>query len=110
MAQLYMRVFVFSKKIIFCCRHKTDKHLPLFPTTVTLNFNHNHELTCSDALRHRDVSDDTRDKLLYLFKRDYRPADALRVLKQELQVEHGENFEVVTADRAMCPDIGYCWR
>ena len=59
---------------------------------------------------HRDVSEVTREKLLDLFRQNHRPAEALRMLKQQLQVEHRDNFEAVASDRARCPDIGYCWR
>ncbi|XP_071488208.1 uncharacterized protein [Diadema antillarum] len=91
-------------------RNKADTHMPEYPTTVVLSFRHNHNIMCADALRHRDVSRETQEKLISLFKMKYTPSAALEALRTDLRAEHGDNYCMVTADRAVCPDLQYCWR
>ena len=64
----------------------------------------------ADALRHRDVSSKVREKLVAFFKEGFTPAKALDLHKYDLQVEHGDNYVVVSGDRSVCPDLGYCYR
>ena len=84
--------------------------MPDFPTVVKLKHTHNHGINCADALRHRDVSQETREKLISLFHNKHSPTTALDAIKYELQVEHGEQYYMVAADRSMCPDLQYCCR
>eukprot|EP00057_Strongylocentrotus_purpuratus_P009221 XP_011663695.1 PREDICTED: uncharacterized protein LOC752725 isoform X2 [Strongylocentrotus purpuratus] len=91
-------------------RNKTDRHLPEFPAVVKFCYQHNHNVSCSDALKYRDVSRETTQKLRELFHRKYGPTAALEALKNQLQVEHGSNYYKVAADRAVCPDVQYCCR
>ncbi|XP_072050227.1 uncharacterized protein [Amphiura filiformis] len=88
----------------------TDKHLPEFPTVVSFKYQHNHNILCADALKHRDVSKETEEKLRGLFFRKYGPTAALETLKYDLQVKHGDDYFRVAADRSICPDIQYCCR
>ena len=65
---------------------------------------------CAEALKYRDVSKETEDKLRDLFGKKYGPTAALETLKYDLQLKHDQDYIKVAADRAMCPDIGYCCR
>ena len=65
---------------------------------------------CADALKFRDVSAETKEKLMGLFQRKYGPAQALQMLEYDLQVEHGSDYYRVAADRSVCPDLQYCTR
>lgn len=96
--------------ILFSNRNKTDKHLPQFPTSITFNYRHNHNIHCAATLRHRNVSKATEEKLTTLFFKKYGPTAALEALKYELQVEHGEQYYKVAGDRSICPDLQYCGR
>ena len=77
---------------------------------VFIRGNHNHPIMCADALKYRDVSRETQEKLTDLFKRKYGPTTALEALKYELQLKHGAEYFKAAADRAVCPDIGFCCR
>ena len=54
-----------------------DPHLPAYPMIVVLQFIHNHPIMAADALKHRKVADETRQKFLDLFKSGHSPATAL---------------------------------
>ncbi|XP_071500591.1 uncharacterized protein [Diadema antillarum] len=77
---------------------------------VTLNYAHNHPLSCADALRRNDVSEATKEKLRSLFEHGHSPSSALDLLKYDLQEEHGDNYIYASADRSICPDIQFCYR
>ena len=75
-------------------RNKNDSHLPDFPTAVNLKHIHNHRINCADALRHLDVSQETRDKLVSLFHKKHSPTTGLDEIKYDLQIEHGEKYHI----------------
>ena len=87
-----------------------DLHLPQFPTEVVITFTHNHPVMCADALKYRDVSEDTKQRLTELFKRKYGPTQAVEMLKYELLLQHKEDYLVKAADRAICPDVQFAHR
>ncbi|XP_071949605.1 uncharacterized protein [Antedon mediterranea] len=84
------------------------KHGLLF--NVRLKNEHNHRITCADALRRRDVSEDSIAKLRDLFEHGHSPSSALETIKHDLAEEHGEQYVYVCADRFMCPDLQFCYR
>ncbi|KAI0233583.1 hypothetical protein LSAT2_016173 [Lamellibrachia satsuma] len=70
-----------------------DPHITTqYATTVTLNWEHNHEIVSADALRRRDVSGETRQKILELYRSGHSPSSALDTLKYDLHVEHGDDY------------------
>ncbi len=77
---------------------------------ITINNSHNHNVFVADTQRHRDVGDKAVETLLSLFEIGHSPTSALAVLKNDLQVEYGEHFVYASADRAMCPDLQFCYR
>ncbi|KAJ8278540.1 hypothetical protein GJAV_G00088710 [Gymnothorax javanicus] len=87
----------------------TDIHLRSFPTTVTLRYTHNHPIECADVLRHRDVSDEVKEKFLGMFQMGYSPSAALECHKYDLQIESQDDSIFQSADRALVPDIQWCY-
>jgi hypothetical protein len=68
-----------------------------------MKFRHNHPLNAADALKHRDVGDDVKQKLIQMFQDGYSPSGAHTQLLYDLQMEHGEDYVVIAADRKYCP-------
>lgn len=97
--------------ILFFCR-SSDPHIKEgFCTTVSLAWNHNHEVSSSDALKNRDVSDGAVQKLLDFFKAGHTPTTALDTLKYDLQEQYSaEEYARISADRSICPDVHFCYR
>ena len=92
------------------CR-STDAHIKgglLF--TVTLRHEHNHRVFCADTMRKRDVSKQTVEKLKSLFESGHSPSSALDTIKYDLQEEQGDNYVLASADRAICPDLQFCYK
>ena len=69
---------------------------------------HNHPIRVPSTLRKRDVSAETQQTLLELFRQGYTAAGALRQHKSTLQGELSEmEYEKASADRSIIPDIRY---
>lgn len=78
---------------------------------VRLGFDHNHSIEGADILRHRDVCKATKHKFKKLFKAGHSPSSALETHKFDMQCLHGENYQqVAAADRAVIPDVQWCYR
>ncbi|XP_037090397.1 uncharacterized protein LOC119110613 isoform X1 [Pollicipes pollicipes] len=70
---------------------------------------HNHPKESAAVLKFRRVGEPARARLIALFEQHHTPASALHTLKAELQAEHGDNFAIVSADRAVLPDIQFVY-
>lgn len=97
--------------------HQSRRTRPLDPHVqhqlafhISLRSNHNHELSGPESLQYRDVSKETIQKLEKLFQKGHSPTTALKALKNELRAQMGDAFEAAAADRALCPDIMFCFR
>ncbi|TRY96819.1 hypothetical protein DNTS_015398 [Danionella cerebrum] len=77
---------------------------------VNLRNEHNHGLHTADVMRWRDVSNDTIEKLQQLYRSGHSPSSALKTIKYNLQEVEGENYLYACADRAVCPDLQFCYR
>lgn len=77
---------------------------------INLRNEHNHHVSCADAVMRREVSGDTIEKLKTLFESGHTPSSALRELKYNLQVEDRDNDVYTAADRSVCPDVQFCYR
>ncbi|KAL2102346.1 hypothetical protein ACEWY4_001514 [Coilia grayii] len=89
----------------------SDKHMAEgYLMNICLRMDHNNCRLCADALSKRDVSSTTTKKLEELFQRGHSPSSALDTLKYDLQEEEGEWYFLTAADRAMVPDIQFCYR
>ncbi|KAK0150087.1 hypothetical protein N1851_009151 [Merluccius polli] len=87
-----------------------DPHLPLYPMLVRIRQVHNHHIYVGAALKHRDVGEEAINGLKRLFEIGHSPSTALAVLKRDLLAEFGEQYESVSANRAICPDLHFCYR
>ncbi|XP_067264285.1 uncharacterized protein [Chanodichthys erythropterus] len=87
-----------------------DPHIPTYPTSVHLYNVHNHNIFVAEALRHRDVGAKAIESLTQLFEIGHSPTSALAVLKSDLLAEHGNNYVYASANRALCPDLQFCYR
>ncbi|XP_028439323.1 uncharacterized protein LOC114559089 [Perca flavescens] len=89
----------------------TDRHMAEgYLLYVNLRNEHNHSLAGADALRKRDVSAITIERLTELFEKGHSPSSALDTIKYDLQEEEGEDYFYAAADRAVCPDLQFCYR
>ncbi|XP_029907617.1 uncharacterized protein LOC115359339 isoform X1 [Myripristis murdjan] len=77
---------------------------------VNLKHEHNHPLSCADAVRRRAVSDETVAKLKTLFESGHSPSSALHTIKFDLQEQEGDNYLTAATDHSICPDIQFCFR
>lgn len=85
--------------------------MPAFPMIIHLHWLHNHEIHSADALKERDVSENSKQKILDLFRAGHSPTSALDTYKYDLQEEHSDDEYIkLSADRAICPDVQYCYR
>lgn len=72
---------------------------------------HNHNIGEAAFLKHRPVSEDVKDKFLYLFHRGYKPAKAMRLHENDLLEEYGEDaFKNLSQDRFHNPDPYWVYR
>lgn len=105
--------FVFLHNIdiyIDLCYRTEDPHMPDLPFKVILINRHNHNLFVADAIRHRDVGEKANGILTGLFEIGHTPTSALAVLKHDLQMEYGQRYVYVSANREICPDLPYVQR
>eukprot|EP00057_Strongylocentrotus_purpuratus_P015305 XP_011669779.1 PREDICTED: uncharacterized protein LOC100891206 isoform X1 [Strongylocentrotus purpuratus] len=91
------------------CR-SSDPHMPDHPMVVKFKRTHNHPLKAADALRHRDVSQEVKEKFLDLFSKGYTPSKALELHKYDLRLQHNDNYTFISADRSIIPDLQYTYR
>ncbi|ROJ26343.1 hypothetical protein DPX16_12505 [Anabarilius grahami] len=87
-----------------------DLHIPTYPTSVHLYNVHNHNIFVAEALRHRDVGAKAIESLTQLFEIGHSPTSALAVPKSDLLAEHGNKYVYASANRALCPDLQFCYR
>ncbi|KAK1887062.1 Transposase, partial [Dissostichus eleginoides] len=87
-----------------------DHTLRLDVHTVEQVKEHNHNLFVADAIRHRDVGEKANNILTGLFEIGHTPTSALAVLKHDLQMEYGQRYVYVSANREICPDLPYVQR
>ena len=87
-----------------------DPHLPDFPLEVRIHNKHNHNLFIAEALKHRDVGANAIENLTKLFDIGHSATSALSVLKHDLQIQYGERYPYVSANREICPDLNFVQR
>lgn len=87
-----------------------DPHMPVYPTTIHFQLNHNHPIETADVLRSRDVGDEAKAKILALLRDHHNPSSALRAFKADLQKEHPDRYTLLSSDRFYCPDLHWCYR
>ena len=70
----------------------------------------NHPLIAADTLNKRDVGNDVKAKLAEMFGNGHSPSSALSAHKLDLHFVHGDQYPFIAADRALCPDLQFCYR
>lgn len=95
---------------LFLFFRSNDPHIPTCPTSVRLYNVHNHNIFVAEAPRHKDVGVKAIETLTQLFEIGHSPTSALAVLKSDLLAEHGNKYVYASANRAICPDLQFCYR
>ena len=91
-----------------CNQHEhSDTGCDKFSTEVQIQYNHNHGIECSTAYKYFPVSEETKSVFTQLFKSGYSASSAYNKYVKDLQIEHGENYIRISADRSILPD--YKW-
>ncbi|CAH1283961.1 unnamed protein product [Diabrotica balteata] len=78
------------------------------PCEITFLATHNHDLTSYDSLKFRKVSPEVRARLVDLFQNGHSPISALKVIKDDIQLNN-ENYEEMLVDRRYCPTYEDCY-
>jgi len=78
---------------------------PDWRTIVKFVGNHNHSLSSAAVLKHRDMSTDTHDRLVALFRQGHSASSALHCLKTDLLIAHGDMYYEVAADGRHVPSL-----
>ncbi|XP_071949635.1 uncharacterized protein [Antedon mediterranea] len=91
-------------------RAKNVEHIKQFPMKIRLGFIHNHPIGSVEALRRRDVSEETERTFIEYFEQGFSPKLALEAYKCHLRMEFGERYDEVACDRAFLPEIQWCYR
>ena len=95
-------------KVLKCNQHEhSDTGCDKFSTEVQIQYNHNHGIECSTAYKYFPVSEETKSVFTQLFKSGYSASSAYNKYVKDLQIEHGENYIRISADRSILPD--YKW-
>lgn len=81
----------------------TDGLVKEYPTIVTLKNPHNHCFDTAAVLRFRDMSVETRKKLLELFHRGHSPSSSLHCLKMDFMLEYSDKYFEIAADGHYVP-------
>ena len=85
--------------------------MPQYPTVIVLKNIHNHNLYEEGALRHRDVGPKAIETLTRIFESGVdSPKVAHAVLLKHLKAEYGDKYIYASADRAICPDLKFCYK
>ncbi|XP_070839700.1 uncharacterized protein [Chaetodon trifascialis] len=107
-------LFLILKRQPECGERKSRSGDPHMKEGLVLHVNlrneHNHHVSCAAAMRRRDVSRETVEKLKKLFESGHSPSSALSILKYDLQEEERDNYVYAAADRSVCPDLHFCYR
>lgn len=85
------------------------KHSSEYQTTVMLNFNHNHGICRAEALKYRKPTTEVIKSLQTAFQNGITPGIALTNLKRDLKEQYGASYDLVAADRAICPDTSFVY-
>ena len=76
-----------------------------WPAVCLVKNDHNHDIESATSLKHRDMSEETKTKLLSLFIKGHNPSSALHSLKADLMLEYGDDFYKVADDGFYLPSL-----
>ena len=77
-----------------------------------MDWNHNHSINSAFSLQYRDVSEETKSRLLELFKMGYSVSQSRNILAAEVMAEAAATgqFHTKMADRRIFPDYFFIRR
>lgn len=111
-ARLHAMIVQLQVVYIFCCSYNPrsrskypDRWTEEYPAFIRFRKNHNHTISDAEALKHRDMSVDTREKLISLFRAGHAPSSARNFLKMELLLNHPESVDEKMTDAHYVPSI-----
>ena len=81
----------------------------LYSLKFKIFYSHNHSIESSAATKYHNVNPSTKAKFLQLFKLGGSPSSVYREYKELLRQEHPNNFNVISANRAVMPDYKWCF-
>ena len=87
--------------------HDHDENCSLFPLEITLLYIHNHSIVSASAVKYHEVHSATKEAFNKLFEEDHTASSAYQEYKNLLMKKYGEEYIIVSADRAIMPD--YRW-
>ena len=87
--------------------HDHDENCSLFPLEITLLYIHNHSIVSASAVKYHEVNAETKEAFNKLFEDDHTASSAYQEYKNILMKKYGEEYVMVSADRAIMPD--YRW-
>ncbi|XP_069976802.1 uncharacterized protein [Penaeus vannamei] len=91
-------------------RKSNELHLKTHPVEVLLNHLHNHLTQKRYALQFRDPDSALVKKFRMMYHAGYKPATALKIHKRDIHMEYEEDYCAALEDRALCPDVNWCYR
>ena len=72
---------------------------------------HNHDVATADCMRHRDVSQETRERIMAMFREGSTPSAAHAALQMKYECSvSASDYTIVSADRSSVPDKSYFHR
>lgn len=93
------------------CRSTEEFIVKGYLGSCTFSHQHNHSPDSADSVRHRAVSAAVDESLRKLYEAGHSPGSALDFIQSEIYDNStNEEYLVKSADRALCPDIGYFYR
>ena len=76
-----------------------------WPAVATFRRPHNHSTTSDVVLKHRPLGSVSRQRLRCLFQKGHKPSSALRCLKTELKIKHGDDYDRIAGDTYNVPTL-----
>ena len=87
--------------------HNHEEECQSFMTEIDIVYKHNHSINSASAVKYHNVTEETKQKLLDLFKAGYSASRAYDKYKTMLEDQHKGNFVKISADRGVMPDKKY---
>ncbi|XP_047472057.1 uncharacterized protein LOC125027184 [Penaeus chinensis] len=91
-------------------RKSSELHLKTHPVEVMLYHLHNHLTQRRYALQFRDPDSALVKKFRMMYHAGYKPATALKIHKRDIHMEYEDDSCAALEDRALCPDVNWCYR
>jgi len=81
-----------------------------WPTLVTLRSDHNHSTTSASVLKHRDLCEESHQRLVELYHQGHSPSSALHCMKTDLLVQYGDTSHQLASDGFYMPSLSVAYK